>query len=171
MDESISAFNKDIIWGAIYPCISCHRTRFRNGVTSTTREKLYQHTISKSAINSDLFNNKSKFLVMDAFWICHTCWTCISRNKLPKMCSSNALQVYDRPACLELTEVENVIIAPRINFIKMIKLPVSRMLGLRDRIVNVPIRSSTIKETVESLPRTLEEVQVIPISLRKKSLW
>ena len=58
--------------------------------------------------------------------------------------------------------------APRINFIKKIKLPVSRMLGLRDRIVNVPITSTTIKQTVESLPRTLEEAQVIPISLRKK---
>jgi hypothetical protein len=42
------------------------------------------------------------------------------------------------------------------------------MLGLRDRIVNVPITSTTIKQTVESLPRTLEEAQVIPISLRKK---
>ena len=61
-----------------------------------------------------------------------------------------------------------VLIAPRINFIKMIKLPVSRMLGLRDRIVNVPITSKTICQTVESLPRTLEEAQVIPISLRKQ---
>ena len=84
------------------------------------------------------------------------------------MSSKNALEVYPIPDCLKLTEVENVLIAPRINFIKMIKLPVSRMLGLRDRIVNVPIKSTTIKQTVESLPRTLEEAQVIPIALKRK---
>jgi hypothetical protein len=69
---------------------------------------------------------------------------------------------------MRLTEVENVLIAPRINFIKMIKLPSSRMSGIRDRIVNVPITTNTIRQTVESLPRTLEEAQVIPISLRKQ---
>ena len=168
MDESMTTFKTNIIWGAIYPCISCHRTRFRNGVRKADMQKLNGKTISKSAINFDLLGNKSKFLVKNAFWICHTCVSYISRNRLPKISSTNALQVYDRPDCLKLTEVENVIIAPRINFIKMIKLPVSRMLGLRDRIVNVPITNSTIKQTVESLPRTLEEAQVIPISLRKK---
>ena len=168
MDESISAFKTEIIWGAIYPCISCHRTRFRNGVTKTDREKLERHTIFRSSINVDVFNKKSKFRVKNALWICHTCVSYISLKSLPKISSANALQVFQHPDCLKLTEVENVLIAPRINFIKMIKLPVSRMLGLRDRIVNVPITSTTIKQTVESLPRTLEEAQVIPISLRKK---
>ena len=51
---------------------------------------------------------------------------------------------------------------------KMIKLPVSRMKGVRDRIVNVPIPGNIIKQTVESLPRTYAEAGIIPISLRKK---
>ena len=32
----------------------------------------------------------------------------------------------------------------------------------------MPISNNTIRQTVESLPRTLDEAQVIPISLRKK---
>ena len=71
-----------------------------------------------------------------------------------------SLQVYDRPEFLNLTEVENVLLAPRINFIKMIKKPVSRMLGIKDKIINVPITKEAIKNTVESLPRTLEEASV-----------
>ena len=168
MDESISAFKANIFWGSIYPCISCHRTRFRNGVTKANMEKLKDKTISKEAINYGLINKESILWIKNSFWICHTCQSYIKQNKLPNISSKNALQVYDRPDFMKLTEVENVLIAPRINFIKMIKLPVSRMIGLRDRIVNVPITSKTIRQTVESLPRTLEEAQVIPISLRKK---
>ena len=168
LEESISAFRTEIVWGAIFACISCHRTCFRNGVRRANMEKLSDHTIFDSAINRFLVKKESKFYIKKSFWICHTCFSYISRNTLPKMSCRNALQVFDRPDFLKLTEVENVIIAPRINFIKMIKLPVSRMHGIRDRIVNVPITSNTIKQTVESLPRTLEEAQVIPISLRKK---
>ena len=42
------------------------------------------------------------------------------------------------------------------------------MPGIKDRIVNVPIKTSTINENVRSLPRTLDEAQVIPVSLRKQ---
>ena len=80
----------------------------------------------------------------------------------------NALQICDRPSFLNLTEVENVMIAPRINFIKMIKLPVSRMKGIKDKIINVPIPLETVKKTIHSLPRNLDEASVIPIMVKRK---
>ena len=181
MNESIAAFRAEIAWGAIYPCLSCHRTCFSNGVTKANIERLKQHSIWQSAIDPSVLKQSSycetnglapnlfkNFFIKNSYWICHTCLKYISRNSLPKKSSENSLQVYNFPDCLKLTEVENVLIAPRINFIKMIKLPSSRMPGIRDRIVNVPIASKTIQQTVESLPRTLEEAQVIPISLRKQ---
>ena len=51
---------------------------------------------------------------------------------------------------------------------KIIKLPVSRMKGLRDKIINVPIPLDVIKGTVKSLPRTLEEAEVLPILLKRQ---
>ena len=84
------------------------------------------------------------------------------------MSSMNSLQIPYRPPCLNLTEVENVLISPKITFIKMIKLPVSRMKGIKDKIINVPIPLEVIKETVQSLPRTLEEAEVIPILLKRQ---
>ena len=181
LDESIAAFRAEIVWGALYACVSCHRNCFRNGVVKANIEKLKKHTIWSTAINPSVIKQSTynentglvpnlftNFYIKNSYWICHTCLKYISRNRLPKMSSENSLQVFNYPDCLRLTEVENVLIAPRINFIKMIKLPSSRMPGIRDRIVNVPITSNTIRQTVESLPRTLEEAQVIPISLRKQ---
>ena len=59
-------------------------------------------------------------------------------------------------------------IAPRINFIKMLKLPVSRMKGIKDKIINVPIPLETVKKTIHSLPRNLTEASVIPIMIKRK---
>ena len=168
MFEASLVFSASIVWGAIYPCISCHRTRFRNGVNKADILKLKQQEFFEKAVNLSLLSTSSKFYIKSSYWICKTCMDYIRRNSLPKVSSMNAMHVYDRPDCLKLSEVENVLLAPRINFIKMIRLPVSRMLGMRDRIVNVPITSNIIRQTVECLPRTLEEAQVIPISLRKK---
>ena len=50
----------------------------------------------------------------------------------------------------------------------MIKKPVTRMLGIKDKIINVPITMKAIKETVESLPRTLEEASVVPLAVKRK---
>jgi hypothetical protein len=184
LDESIAAFRAEIVWGALYACVSCHRNCFRNGVVKANIEKLKQHTIWSTAINPSVIKQSAynettglvpnlftNFYIKNSYWICHTCLKYISRNSLPKMSSENSLQVFNYPDCLRLTEVENVLIAPRINFIKMIKLPSSRMPGIRDRIVNVPITTNTICQTVESLPRTLEEAQVIPSLLESRSLW
>ena len=59
-------------------------------------------------------------------------------------------------------------IAPRINFIKLIKLPVSRKKGIKDKIINVPIPLETVKKTIHSLPRNLDEASVIPIIVKRK---
>ena len=50
----------------------------------------------------------------------------------------------------------------------MIKLPVSRMSGIKDKIINVPIPLHVIKQNVNNLPRTLDEASVIPIMIKRK---
>ena len=47
-------------------------------------------------------------------------------------------------------------------------MPVSRMAGIKDKIINVPIPLEKIKQNVESLPRTFEEASVIPIMIKRK---
>ena len=47
-------------------------------------------------------------------------------------------------------------------------MPVSRMSGIKDKIINVPIPLERIKKNVECLPRTFEEASVIPIMIKRK---
>ena len=42
------------------------------------------------------------------------------------------------------------------------------MKGIKDKIINVPIPLEVIKQTVQSLPRTLEEAEIIPILLKRQ---
>jgi hypothetical protein len=42
------------------------------------------------------------------------------------------------------------------------------MHGIKDKIINVPINKETIKKTIESLPRTLEEASVVPLVVKRK---
>ena len=172
--DGLRVFWAETTWGAIYPCLCCHKTFFRNGVRKANPKEMdkkyrfYEKSVDTTVIHA----GPNKFFIKDSYWMCHGCFGKIKGNSMPATSVMNANKIYDRPDCLNLTEVENVLLAPRIAFMKMIRLPVSRMHGIRDRVVNVPIPNDTIKKTVaslpRSLPRTLEEAQVIPISLRKK---
>ena len=42
------------------------------------------------------------------------------------------------------------------------------MLGIRNRIINVPVPLERIKANVEVLPRTFEEAEVIPVAVKKR---
>jgi hypothetical protein len=168
LDDCLHVFRREIVWGSIYPCISCHRACFRNGVNIFKISEVENIEKFDEFVDMKFVHINSIFFVKGSFWICHTCKLYIRRNKMPKISKMNALHIYDRPSFLNLTEVENVMIAPRINFIKMIKLPVSRMKGIKDKIINVPIPLETVKKTIHSLPRNLDEASVIPIMVKRK---
>ena len=171
MDQSIRLFRQDTIWGPIYPCISCHRFLFRSSVSIAKDDQLNKHSVFEKAVDPNIMKTNTIFAVKGQLWICSTCLSYIKRNKLPKLSAMNSLKVFDRPECLNLTEVENVLISPRISFMKIMKLPVTRMAGIKDRIINVPVPLEVIQETVETLPRTLEEASVVPVLLKRKKSY
>ena len=50
---------------------------------------------------------------------------------------------------------------------KMHQLPKSRMAGVKDRLVNVPVHENDVINTVNSLPRTPHEAGIIPVKLKR----
>ena len=40
LTDSLQLFKTEIAWGPIYPCICCHRTRFRTGVKEAVIDEL-----------------------------------------------------------------------------------------------------------------------------------
>ena len=51
---------------------------------------------------------------------------------------------------------------------KVFLLPKSRISAFKDRIVNVPISSEDVTETVKSLPRTPREAEIVCVKLKRK---
>ena len=69
---------------------------------------------------------------------------------------------------LKLTPLENSLIAKNLIFQKLVQLPKSRWSATKDKIVNVPIFDRDIADTMERLPRTPNEAQLVCIELKRK---
>merc|ERR1712239_60610 len=79
-----------------------------------------------------------------------------------------ALVDIDGDKDLNLTELENNLIAKRILFQKIYQLPKSRMAGCKDKLINIPINDADVINTVKSMPRTPREAGLLEISLKRK---
>ena len=85
------------------------------------------------------------------------------------MCANNGLMIDPLPhPDLQLSELENNLIALNIVFQKIHLKPKSRWSGTHDRLVNVPIREQDIMNTVQRLPRSPADACIIPVSLKRK---
>ena len=62
----------------------------------------------------------------------------------------------------------NCMIARSLIFMKVHQKPKSRMAGVKDKLVNVPVHEDDILDTLNSLPRTPYEAGIIPVKLKKK---
>ena len=93
-------------------------------------------------------------------------------KKIPPMSVCNGLDVVpiDDPD-LQLSELENNLIALRIMFQKICYLPKSRWTALKDRVINIPIEKETIINTITKLPRLPTESGLVEIKLKRKMTY
>ena len=104
------------------------------------------------------------------YHICFACKGHLNKGKIPPMSHMNNLQLFDI-SChpeLQVSELENSLIALNLIFQKIHQLPKSRYPATHDKIVNIPIYESDVLKTVEALPRTPSEAGIIPIKLKRK---
>ena len=98
--------------------------------------------------------------------ICTTCDYYITKKKeLPAMSYLNGLQL--SKDYTKLGELETCLIAKRLIFQKIVKLPRSQWSALQGKTVNVPINDEDILETVDKL-RTPANAGIIPVRLKRK---
>ena len=57
------------------------------------------------------------------FYLCHNCLNCIRKEKVPSIHISNGLALDDIPEELDLTNLEQQLIARNLIFLKVKKLP------------------------------------------------
>ena len=117
-----SFFTEDIADGPRFDCFSCHRALFKKGVKFMKDED-----ISKLVDKLDF--NFLKKIGLDShenltnFYFCHNCYNYIRKGNLPRIHVSNGLALDEIPEELNLTNLEQQLIARNLIFLKVKKLP------------------------------------------------
>ena len=96
---------------------------------------------------------------------------------MPPMSVCNGLSVVDIQDSdglnMQLTPLENTLIARNILFMKIFLLPKNRWSALKDRVVNVPISSDSVENTINCFPRLPNDAGIVqekaPVQLKRKS--
>ena len=176
-------FKAEIKEGLSYTCICCHRLFFTTGVRhpqylkgdhdqqlKMLKRKLdaKQPGLFKDCIHTPL---KRCMKTRAKLYLCHTCLGALDQFKKPAQRYNNGLQADDIPEELRLSDLEAVLIAKRILFLKIFNLPTSRWRAVIDRAVNVPIEDEDLLNTlnkVKSLPRMPGEAGLVPVTLKRK---
>ena len=142
----LKQFQRKIGEGWRYPCKSCERLFFRRSVQVQTS------------------GNETTYL-------CFTCLKYLKRNKMPPMARRNNLGLDDIPPCLQLNQLEAVLIQRNILFIKLFLLPKTRWAAMKDRVVNIPIPSEEIQNSLDEItryPRQLSDTGLVPVKLQRR---
>lgn len=85
--------------------------------------------------------------------VCNACYKYLKENKTPPCSSMNGLQFPDKPPELDLTPLDECLVAPRIPFMQLHvhEKPRGRQLSITGNVVNVPADvTSTVKKTSNS---------------------
>ena len=178
--KRLQNFRRRIQFGPIFVCSSCHQKLFENQVeviTDGMREqidkvnpKIREECIDEE-IQVDLARNRTGIKIKGSY-LCKSCKWYLIRGRMPKLCTKNGLGVdIIEDDDLKLTELENNLIARNIIFQKIHKLPKSRWSGTHDRLINVPVGSDDVLNTVKNLPRTPAEagiIPIVPVNLKRK---
>ena len=169
MDDRILKFKKDTIDGPNFTCECCKRCLFIKSV-KILKEVDIKRLVSK--LNDNILE-ELLFLSFDVensdMILCHNCLKLIGQNKIPSISESNGLQLDEVPIELSrLSELEQQLIARALIFMKIKKLPTSRMKAFVDRVISVPLENFDVEKTVTSLPRHPDDAKIIAVKLKRK---
>ena len=90
-------------------------------------------------------------------------------GRIPPMSVCNGLDItHQNDPDLDLSELENNLIALRIMFQKVYYLPKSRWTGLKDRVINIPIEQESVMNTIRELLRLPAESGLVEVKLKRK---
>jgi hypothetical protein len=149
-------FRAEVADGPIYVCSCCRQLWFWRSVTCVTPEK-------KLTFPADCLIGVSNFGIE------YTCWTCyrlLCKGKCPPL---SRLKMPDSPPLppelQELTDLENLLISPRIPFMTIRAMPRGKQLRLSGAVVNVPTDTQRI-QTV--LPRRWGTDDTVALKLKRR---
>ena len=94
-------------------------------------------------------------------WACHTCLSALRGRKCPKLWVAICMKWPDKPAELNLHQLEERLIALHIPFMQIRELPRSGQYSLKGMV------SVDIQPTINCLPMPMDENFTVAIQLKK----
>ena len=161
-EKLLKEFARALGEGWSIPCCSCFRLFFKTSVNV-----LFEGN-AKDAFTQRILRRGEKA------YICSTCLGYRNKKKIPPMSRTNGLSLDDVPSCLKLSELETVLIARNILFLKIFALPKSRWGAFKDKVINVPIPSDEIITSLSEIskfPRQPSDAGLIPVMLKRKKAY
>ena len=157
IEETIKQFHSDISIGLQYVCTCCHQTRFRKSVSMLKNTHISAESIRQYCTGFTSVDNEG--------WVCHTCLSALRERKCPKLSEANSMKWSDKPAELNLHQLEERLVALRIPFMQIRELPRGGQYSLKGNVINVPV---DIQPTINCLPRPMDDNFTVSIQLKKK---
>ena len=112
----------------------------------------------------NIFNVKLSFDNKE--YICKTCHSKVIKGKVPCQAVYNDMFVDDMPTELStLEKLEQILIAQRIVFEKIVVMPKGQQRKIKGSICNVPVERD---KTCQTLPRAPESSRIILLKLKRK---
>ena len=156
LDCCISKFHGRIKEGPYYICSVCNRLLYRKSVKLLEKKKY-------SLVPKTLFTNIASF--DNKQYICTTCRSKVDKGKIPCQAVYNDMSVDEVPAELALLEkLEQILIAQRIVFEKIVVMPKGQQKKVSGAICNVPVNCD---QTCKVLPRPPERSGIM-LKLKRK---
>ena len=157
LDYYISKFHSRIKEGPYYVCSVCNRLLYRKSVKLL--EKKDYSSVAKSVFtNISSFDNKE--------YVCTTCLSKVVKGNIPCQAVYNDMSVDEIPPELALLEkLEQILVAQRIVFEKIIVMPKGQQKKVSGAICNVPVNCD---QTCKVLPRPPARSGIIMLKLKRK---
>lgn len=156
-DIVITRFKDMVSTGPVYICSCCTQTWFRQNVQKA--DTLHTLPLGQQCLQGLISEGNIE-------WVCSTCCRSIKNGKVPSCAAINGFRFPEKPTELNITEMEERLITPRIPFMQVMEKPRGGQRSLKGNVVNVP---SDVNTTVKSLPRTLSESETIQVKLKRKT--
>ncbi len=114
-EDMISKFHRIVNNGPVYVCSCCDQLWYKHSVSSAAKLRERSPDIHKYLLNKTSVDNIE--------WVCKTCNSYLSKNKVPPCAVVNGMQFPPKPAFFDLNELECRLLAPRLAFQKLMQAP------------------------------------------------
>ena len=151
----ITIFKQKIMEGPYYICSVCNRVLYRKSVLMLVKSKYkIQHVFA----DTKSFDGKE--------YICKTCHSKVLKGSIPCQAVCNNLYLDEIPQELSsLQKLEQILVAKRIVFEKIVVMPKGQQRKIKGAICNVPV---DCEHTCRVLPHPPSSSGIIMLKLKRK---